>query len=314
MVLPVMPSPGTAESIDRELAGFVRRRNQLMTIKQIAALDEQPAAAPVAAGVPAPVSLTEALSVATTVAGMHKGVAETAIAERNAAETRVAQVTADADKRAEAVRTEERTQAGLLLKIVQEFTKAQQDVIKASHETQLTLTEKMHEAEVKALGAKVEGMIDQFKAAAAQKDQEIDRLREQAKLLASRETVEDLLTKLVIQGKTDDPIVSVLGRLLAPAQAAADDPNRIFQTGIAQVEVEKARRELVKQDQEIAHAGQRHQRTSQLIDAVTNLVVRLPEILPNVLGGLGGAQAAEQSGVPSDFPAEPGPGVIPGAQ
>lgn len=304
-VLPVA-MPAATNPVDVELAQLLRRRRDIMTVQAISALD-QPAAATAPAAVPGASSLTEAVSAATAIAGLHQGAAQTAMAEREAAERRAERATAEADKRAEAARVEERSQAALLLQIVQSFAAANQEAMRSSHTTQLELTKQVHEAQVSALSAKVEGLIEQFKTQAAQKDQEIERLRSHLDAARGQETVDQFLARLLMgASKEDDPRLAMISRLLGPG-TAGDDPNLTFQRGIAEVEVEKARRALLGEDQRLRQDEEKHQQVLGLIQGFNQLLGSAHQWLPQVLssfGGGGGGGGGMQNGVPSGFPAD----------
>jgi hypothetical protein len=291
----VVTGSGATDQVDHEMVKYLRRRRDLMTMQQITKLDE-----PSGQGQPVPpaISLTEMVQAGASIANLHKGVAETAMAEREVAERRAQRVTEDAEKRIEQAKIEERTQGGQVLQMFERFAAMSQENMKTNHETQLSLVKQVHESQLQVISAKVDGALDQFKAREAQKDQEIEQLRRQVAAANGRESIEDVLTKVLVHGQ-DDPRLAVIARLVGPTTNAADDPETIYRRGLAEVEVARAQRGLLAVDQDLRHKDERHLEVQQVIRSTKNLLATAHEWLPGIIGAVRGA--GDKNGVPSGF-------------
>lgn len=296
-VAPVTAKPPGGNQVESEIADWVRQEKNIALVQRL-----RGGGNPVAEqqGIPPAATLTEAVTAATSIAGLHKGAAETAMAEREAAEKRADKAAAEAEGKAERARGEEEAKGLTLLTIVKEFSMAAQENLKAVHGVQLQLQAQVDAAERKGLEARLDGLEQRYQAALQAKDEKIAELVGKVQALAGRETLEDRLARVLIDGDLDDPGMKAVVRLFSPPAVATDDPEVMFRKGIAQVKVEEARRSLDHADEEVQLKRERQKAIMGIVNNVGGLIGEARQWLPSVLAG---QVRRPDSVVPEEWPA-----------
>lgn len=300
-VSPVNQVPTRQGAVEAELAAWIRDKRNINIMRALERGDDP--VQPNGNGVPPAANLSEAVSAATAIAGLHKGAAETALAEKRAAEKKAERLAAAAGQQVERAKEETASQFQVIMQMQQQFAQTMLEVTTASLKSQIEERDRLREVEIKRIEDRIEALQQRHDMKIRQRDEQIAKLQQEKQQLQSRPSLDDLILGEIREGRTDGLVGHLLGvhRQYDPSS----DPDVVYRRGIAEVKVEEAREAVEDRRLEKRLKEERHRAQLGIYKGLAELIGQGREILPQLVGK---PRGLERNGVPPGFvDEEPGP-------
>lgn len=276
---PVSARPPAGDPVQQEMVSTLRDLRYADMITRL-----RGGGAPVnSQGVPQAASLSEAVTAATGIAALHKGAADTALAMRDAEARRADRLAAETETRVEQARSEGMGMAQLMLTMQQDFTAKMTEFQGQMHQAQLQAAHAEHEARLKDITGRFEGMMSEIKQAMGQKDSQIARLTQERDEARGRPTLEDeLMAHLREKGAT-----GWAAAFLGLQKDTPDDPELLYKRKMAEVLGEvhaaKAMHEVEAGRDALRRKGELHEMTKEFMSQGIGVIGVLREVLPGLV-------------------------------
>ncbi len=292
---PTIQQPNRSGAVEAELAAWIRDKRYTSMARALERGDD-PVQPNGNGGVPPAANLTEAVTAATSIASLHKGAADMAMAERRAAEERAEKIAAAAGEQVEKAKEETASQFQVIMQMQQQFAQTMMEITTANLKGQIEERDRLRELELKRIDDKIQALQQQHTMALAQRDAEIQKLKEEKEELLSRATLDDVILGEIKQGRRDGLVAHLLG--VTRQTDLSTDPDHIFRAGIAQVKVDEARRQLDRQDQEMRHKDETHRAMMGIWQGLADLIGQGRSVVEHMVGQ---PRGLERNGVPAGF-------------